>query len=175
MSTSTIQEVKSITVNRKADEVFAFLTDPSNIPRWSAAITDVEPLAPGQQIAVGTRLRAKFRVLGLNLTVQGEVTALQPERRHAVLKSTIPGGGTVESRLTVEPLDGASIVSFDERVTPPKWALDSGLSKVLISRVIETVTHSSVSNIRTLLESAEFDKLWQAKNDASTARPAESI
>src|SRR5260370_30287160 len=101
MSKRTIQEVKSITVNRTANEVFAFLTDPSNIPQWSAAITDVEPLASGQQVAVGTRLRANLRVLGLKLTVQGEVTAFQPEKSYAALKSTIPGGGTVESHLTL--------------------------------------------------------------------------
>jgi hypothetical protein len=109
------------------------------------------------------------------LTVQGEVTAFQPEKRYAALKSTIPGGGTVESHLTVEPLDGACIVSFDERVTPPQWALDLGISNVLVSRAVETVTHGSISNIRTLLESAEYDKLLQAKNYASTALPAEPI
>jgi uncharacterized protein YndB with AHSA1/START domain len=67
-----------VDVHRPVEEVFAYLTDPRNLPEWQQ--TDrVEQLTPGP-LSTGTRLYEARTVLGRRLASTSEVTELQPGR-----------------------------------------------------------------------------------------------
>jgi uncharacterized protein YndB with AHSA1/START domain len=44
----------SVTIDRPVPEVFAFLADLQNVPRWNDAITETRKTTPGR-VEVGTR------------------------------------------------------------------------------------------------------------------------
>jgi uncharacterized protein YndB with AHSA1/START domain len=171
----SMKEIQSTTVKRPADDVFRYLTNPTNVPQWSAVVADVEELRAPQGVAVGTKVRANLHVLGMNLTVQGEVTEFEPQERRAVLQTQIPGGGGIETHFWVEDLNGSAVVYFDERVAPPSWLTARGISDRLIARTVEATTLHSLTNIREILEGAEEAKVQAAQVHARQDLPAEML
>ncbi len=170
-----IKDVESITVNRPASEVFDFLANPVNVPQWSAIVTDVEPLSQGKKLEAGTKLRANLRIMGIKMTAEAEVSEIDYRNRRAVLTSQLPEGGTVKTLLTVEGLTGVSIVTLEAQITPPDWLVNTGLSNGLMSRAIEAVTHTSLDNMRNILEGKEESKLTEALAFATRNLRTESI
>ncbi len=113
--------------------------------------------------------------MGIKMTAEGEVSEIDRRNRRAVLTSQLPEGGTVETLLTVEGLTGVSIVTLEARITPPDWLVNTGLSNALMSRAIEAVTHTSLDNIRNILEGKEESKLTEALAFATRNLRTESI
>jgi len=72
-------------INRSPAAVFAELIALDRYPQWLIAtgVTRVEQLDPGP-LAPGTRLRIDQRVAGRATTLEGSVTALEPDRRLAL-------------------------------------------------------------------------------------------
>jgi uncharacterized protein YndB with AHSA1/START domain len=84
-----IQHEVSIHLNRPVDQVFAFLTDASNTPRWQSNLIESEQLTDGP-MRVGTRIR-EVRRLGRRPTAYvAEVTDFEPNHRFAVRVITGP-------------------------------------------------------------------------------------
>jgi uncharacterized membrane protein len=78
-----IQHEVSIHLNRPVDQVFAFLIDASNVPRWQSNLIESEQLTDGP-MRVGTRVR-EVRRLGRRPTAYvAEVTDIEPNHRFAV-------------------------------------------------------------------------------------------
>ncbi len=69
----------TLTIHRPAEEVFAFLADFENIPKWNYAIAETHQASAGP-VGVGTRYRQTRSVP--NRSVEGfEVTVFEPARR----------------------------------------------------------------------------------------------
>ena len=72
-------------IGRSPSAVFAELTALERYPQWLIAtgVTGVELLDPGP-LAIGTRVRIAQAVAGRATTLEGQVTALEPDRRLAI-------------------------------------------------------------------------------------------
>lgn len=69
----------TVTIQKPAKEVFAFLADFANIPMWNYAIEETSKASPGP-VGVGTRYRQTRSVP--SRSVEGfEVTVYEPARR----------------------------------------------------------------------------------------------
>ena len=68
-----------VTIRRPPSEVFAFLVDPANIPKWNYAIDSARQLSPGP-VGVGTRIQ-QTRSVPRPTTEELVITELVPERR----------------------------------------------------------------------------------------------
>jgi Polyketide cyclase / dehydrase and lipid transport len=72
----------TVTIHRPAEEVFAFLADFENIPKWNYAIDETHKASAGP-VSVGTRYRQTRTVP--RRSVEGfEVTVFEPARRLAI-------------------------------------------------------------------------------------------
>jgi uncharacterized protein YndB with AHSA1/START domain len=108
----TIQQ--SVTIARPVDQVFAFLADPANIPRWRPDVVETRsggPLHGGSEfeevISFGGRKAQTFRVEVFEANATLEVAAIaglgiRPTQRYAV--SSRDGNTTVSIRVTVRTL-----------------------------------------------------------------------
>jgi hypothetical protein len=97
-----------IDVARPVGEVFAYVTDPSNLPEWQE--TDhVEQLTPGA-VSAGTRFRETHQVLGRRLESITEVSAYEPERRFDLRIVSLPA--RVADRWTFEAIPGGTRLHF---------------------------------------------------------------
>jgi uncharacterized protein YndB with AHSA1/START domain len=92
-----------------AEEVFAFLADPANLPSWQTGIVSAERTSP-DPLGVGSSARVVRELGGQRLAVDLTVTAYEPGR-HLVLESAVSGIGVV-AELDLAPRDGVTDLRF---------------------------------------------------------------
>ena len=83
----------TVTIQRPAEEVFAFLADFENVPRWNYAIEETRKVSPGP-VGVGTRYRQTRSIPGRS--EEGfEVTVFEPGKRLAMQGQIGPFHATI--------------------------------------------------------------------------------
>jgi uncharacterized protein YndB with AHSA1/START domain len=136
----------SIVINRPVEEVFAFLSNPENGPKWSSGSGDVQITSAGP-IGVGTTYRTVRTVLGRRIEGENEVTAYEPNRSYAT-KST-SGPFPVESRVTFERVEGGT------RVTGTLVGEPGGFFKLaepLLVSMFKRQFDADLANLKDLME-----------------------
>jgi uncharacterized protein YndB with AHSA1/START domain len=96
---------ESIEINRRPEEVFAYLDDVERHGEWQGQIVDVQPQGD-QPMGVGKRVRETRRVPGGDRSMTYEITEHDPPRQSSfrVLDGPIRAVGTV----SIEPLGDGS-------------------------------------------------------------------
>ncbi len=96
---------ESIEINRKPEDVFAYLDDVKRHAEWQEQIVDVQPQGD-EPMGVGKRVRETRHVPGGDRTMTYEVTEHDPPRRSSfrVLDGPVRAVGTV----SVEPVGDGS-------------------------------------------------------------------
>jgi carbon monoxide dehydrogenase subunit G len=101
---------RSAEVAAGAEEVFAFLSDIHNLPRWQSGVLHAELTSPGP-VAVGSTAVVERKVLGQLVHADLHVSELEPPRR--VVLATDTAGLHVEATVGIEPLStGRCRVTF---------------------------------------------------------------
>jgi hypothetical protein len=90
----------TIHIDRPADEVFAFVGDAANNPRWHGHVIETTWLDDGP-MRVGRRGRQVSRLLGVRYEVEADVVEWDPPRKAAW--ATVAGGAAVRTECLVEP------------------------------------------------------------------------
>jgi len=130
--------VNSIEISRPPEEVFAYVTDPSQLPHWQESVVSVLWDAD-TPVAAGSRVVHTRRVGRIERTMTAEVAELNPPRSWAIRGVDGPVRGTMDG--TIEPIgDGTS-----SRVT---MALDfegHGIGKLLIPLVVRRQARTEMS------------------------------
>lgn len=105
----------SVTIARAPEDVFDFVADERNEPRYNPEMTTVQKLTDGP-IGVGTRWRATVVSRGRPLSMEIEVTEFsRPARLGSVTRMTtarITGG------LTFAPAAGGTLMSWSWNLEP---------------------------------------------------------
>jgi uncharacterized protein YndB with AHSA1/START domain len=94
-------------------EVYAFLAEPANLPRWQAGIVAAERTSP-PPTAVGSTARVVLELMGQQVTAEIVVREAEPERRLA-LASSVSGMGIVAT-LVLAPHDGGTEITLASEV-----------------------------------------------------------
>ncbi len=96
---------ESIEINRRPEEVFAYLDDVKRHGEWQEQIVDVQPEGD-QPMGVGKRVRETRRVPGGDRTMTYEITEHDPPRQSSfhVLDGPVRAVGTV----SIEPAGDGS-------------------------------------------------------------------
>jgi len=93
---------RSADIGHPAEEVFAFLADIGNLPRWQSGVVRAEQTSPGP-LAVGTTGTIERRLMGQDVRADLLVTRLDPGR--LLVLETEASGLHVEASIAVEPLE----------------------------------------------------------------------
>ena len=70
-------------INRPIDEVFAFVSNAENLPRWKTTALEVNKSFTGP-LAVGSIFKGRFTFLGRPFDGNLEVIMYEPNRRYAI-------------------------------------------------------------------------------------------
>ena len=84
-----IQHEVTIHLNKPVEQVFAFLMDPSKLSTWQSNLIKSEPLTEGP-LQEGSRFREIRRIQGRESEIEGEITALEPNKRLETRTMTKP-------------------------------------------------------------------------------------
>ena len=135
----------TIRIDRPAAEVFAFLSDFENIPRWNYFVLDVRKLSDGP-IQVGTTYHQ------VRKTDEQDFRIVELEPDHKVTVKTLPQSSPdLEMRFTLKEQGNATLIR-DE------WQLDSGLP-MLLERLgagkVKSAVAENLAKLKVLLEEGQ--------------------
>ncbi len=138
----------SININRPRSEVFAFATDPENIPLYSSNLIEFEQVTEGP-VGKGTRNRGSVKVAGKRIDFTVEVVEFDDGRRLASrsVESPIP----FELDVTYEDADDGTRVSWHQE-SPGFKGFFGKLADPLVNRMYAKDVRSNLENLKELLE-----------------------
>ena len=94
-------------------EVYAFLAEPTNVPRWQTGVISSERTSPPPTVA-GSTGRVVIEVMGQRVTANTKVLEAVPGRRLALATSV--SGMSVVGSLDLAPAEGGTKVTFSSEV-----------------------------------------------------------
>ncbi len=98
----------SMFIDRPADEVFAFVADPANNPKWRSYVVESGWLDDGP-MRLGRRGYQTSKILGRKVTAEAVIVEWDPPR--AVCWQAVQGGAEIRSWVHVEPQGTGCMVS----------------------------------------------------------------
>jgi hypothetical protein len=120
--------VTSTEVDRPADEVFAYATDPTRFREWQSGVVDGRLEQPDNP-TVGTRCFTTRRIGGANRPSTSEITRINPPKTWGVRGVDGPIRAVVD--LTVEP-----VTADRSRLTISVDFTGHGIGKVLVPLLV---------------------------------------
>ena len=98
----------AVLISRPVDEVFAFVEDARNRPRWDDSV-DSEELTSPEPIGVGSTVRTKLRSMGKDYVYTWEIVEHEPPHRMKVESTSGPFPTTLDFRF--DGRDGGTLVN----------------------------------------------------------------
>ena len=136
---------RTITIRRPVGEVFAFVADGLNGPKWRPGILDIE-LTSGQGVGAVYRQGVKGPG-GRRIAADYEITAFEPDRRIAFKAIAGPARPTGEFRLEPVPEGTRLTFSLDAQL--------SFLKGLLMNRAVQSTMDAEVAATERLREVLE--------------------
>lgn len=100
----------SIEISSPQSQVFTFISDLNNIPRWQSEVVQSTVVTPGP-LKVGTRFDEVVKVGPWRLHNHCVVTQYEPERRMAFKAESSPV--EFEGKITLEQIKDKTLVTMD--------------------------------------------------------------
>jgi uncharacterized protein YndB with AHSA1/START domain len=138
----------SVEIARPVDEVFAFLADPANLPRWQSGLHEVRK--EGDASGVGARHVEIRSVLGKRLEQTLEVTALEPGRRLDL--EVVEGPVHLSIRHTFSSTAGGTRVDVVGEGDPGPLFVIAG---PFLARVLKKQSQTDFARLKSELEEAD--------------------
>jgi uncharacterized protein YndB with AHSA1/START domain len=134
----------SLVIERPPAEVFAYTTDPANLPEWQSTALEARSEGPVQEGAHMTEVR-KF--LGRRMESEVEVTAFEPDRRFAL--EVVSGPVPFAFEQTLEPIDEGTRVSIVLEGEPGGFFK---LAEPLVERAVRRQIQADFEQLKDILE-----------------------
>jgi carbon monoxide dehydrogenase subunit G len=85
----------SVTINRPIEDVFAFVSDPQNWPKWISGASEAKQTSAGS-VGIGTTFTQVTHFMGRQFEVKATVTEYEPSSKFAVENDgkPVPYGNT---------------------------------------------------------------------------------
>ena len=135
-----------IVINRPVEEVFAFLSNPENGPKWSSSSREVKITTEGP-IGVGTTYHSIVTALGRR--IEGEVEFIEYESNRRCATKTKSGPIPVEGQWTFKRVEGGTQV--DVRLEAEAGGFFK-LAEPLLVNILKRQFEADTANLKYLME-----------------------
>jgi uncharacterized protein YndB with AHSA1/START domain len=126
---------KTVVVARPVAEVYAFLSDPHNVPNYVGPVNRVHGLTT-ETLAVGTRLSVEAHFLGIKFEQRAECTRYEPPHRFET--RAVGGRFYFEAGFTLYPTeDGTRIEGWGNASSSTLFRLAEPLLGFFIDRQVD--------------------------------------
>ena len=136
----------STIINRPVEEVFAFLSNPENGPKWSAGSSEVKITSAGA-IGVGTTYRSVRTFLGRRIETEAEFIEFEPN--HSFAQKSKSGPFPVQNRVTFERVEGGTRVTLTLVGEPGGFFK---LAEPLLVSMLKRQFEADLANLKDLME-----------------------
>lgn len=135
-----------ILIRRPVEEVFDFVADERNEPRYNPRMRRVELLTPGP-IGVGTRFGAEMVSIGRPVEMTIEFTGYERPRR--LLSTTRMASMDLRGGLRFDPVAGGTLLSWEWELRPRGLL---GLARPMVARMGRRQEQRIWTELKRLLE-----------------------
>jgi hypothetical protein len=144
--------VTSADINRPADEVFAYATDPSRFSEWQKGVVDGHMDSPANSTpAAGAKCVTTRRIGGANRASSSVLTHIEPPKAWGVRGTDGPIRASVE--VLVQPLTNSS-----SRLTISVDFTGHGIGKILVPLMVRREARKEMpENMAALKQRVETD------------------
>jgi uncharacterized protein YndB with AHSA1/START domain len=144
-------EIKLV-IHRPIEDVFAFISNAENLPRWRAATLEVKPISSGAP-SVGSIFKGRFTFLGRPFEGNLEIIAHEPHQSYATRLTE--GPFPLEAHYTLESANGSTRVTLVIQGEPGGFFK---LAEPLVVSMAKRSYEADLHNLREILE-AETTKI----------------
>jgi uncharacterized membrane protein len=134
----------SLVIDRPPAEVFAYTTDPANLPEWQSTALEARSEGP---VEVGAHMTEVRKFLGRRMESEVEVTAFELDRRFAIKVLSGPVPFAFEE--TFEPTDGGTSVRVVLEGEPGGFFK---LAEPLVERAVKRQIQTDYEQLKDILE-----------------------
>jgi uncharacterized protein YndB with AHSA1/START domain len=145
-------EIKLI-IHRPIEEVFAFISNAENLPRWRASTLQVSKVSPGAPV-IGSIFKGRFTFLGRPFDGNLEVTALEPQHRYGTRLTD--GPFPLDALYMLEPSEGGTWLTLIIQGQP------GGFFKIAEPLVVSMAKRSYEADLHNLKEMLEAQAVQNA-------------
>ena len=71
----------STLIDRPVKDVFAFVTNPSNMSKWNSAVVSMQQITPGP-VGMGTKFKSVGEMMGRRIEGEMQVVAFEPDSKY---------------------------------------------------------------------------------------------
>jgi len=142
----TVEEF--LVIKRPRTEVFAFASDPANVPLYNSNLVEYEKTSEGP-VTKGTTYRGLIRVAGKSIPWTSELVEFEEGHRSVNRSIESPMAWEIES--TYEDFDGGTKVTFHQE-TAAFGGFFGRLADPLVTRMYARDVRSNLEKLKELLE-----------------------
>ena len=125
----------SVRIERPVDEVFGYVAEPENFPRWNSAVRSVRKTSSGEEPLGATYAMTRQLPSG-QAENELEITAHERPRKFAI--RTLSGPTPFVYRYAFSPTDGGTLLELDAEVElPGAAALVGPLARRAVKRGVD--------------------------------------
>jgi uncharacterized protein YndB with AHSA1/START domain len=140
--------VASTEISRSPDDVLAYVTDPTRLPKWQESV--VRAACSETPVRVGTQAQVTRRVGRREMTMTGEIAELTPPTRWAVRGVDGPVRGNVDG--TIEPLDDGARSRVMIELDVQRHGIGKLLVPLFVRRKAQEEMPRNMQNLKDRLE-----------------------
>ena len=137
----------STLVDRPMPDVFAFLSNPMNLPKWQHMIANIEQVTPGAP-GIGSKFKVSAEMMGRKIDGNMEIIAFEPPAKFGFTNQAGPMQVTVTA--TLKPAGTGTKISLHADGNP------AGVFKVaegVLAGQIKSQMEANLARLKSVLES----------------------
>jgi carbon monoxide dehydrogenase subunit G len=105
----------STLVDKPIEDVFAFIGNLNNMPKWNITVRRVEQITPGD-MGVGTKFKSVGKMLGRSIEGEMQITAYEPDTKLGVQMNA--GPALVNMTISFQTVGTGTEVSLNAQSNP---------------------------------------------------------
>ena len=136
----------NLVINRPVEEVFAFISNSENLPRWRSTSLEMQ-MTSERPLGVGSTFKGRFTFLGRQFDGNVVVTAHEPNRVY--VSRMTEGPFPLETGYTLEPVENGTHVTFVAEGAPGGFFK---LAEPLVVSMAKRAYETDLQNLKEMLE-----------------------
>jgi len=135
-----------VLIDKPVKDVFAFITDPTNMSKWNSAVVSLEQITPGA-VGLGTRFKNIGEMLGRRIEGEMQVVAFEPDSKYSFQMNA--GPMQVNITLTFKTVGTGTKLSLNAQGNPAGvFKLAEGVMQGRVKSMME----ENLARLKSILE-----------------------